>query len=642
MTVTRTTETPRHRGSVFCLVLCASASLWFAWTGIGCSRQAAPPAAPRATNLVLVTIDTLRADHVGAYGAARARTPVLDRLARAGVRFEHAYAPAPITLSSHASMLTGRYPAGHGARHNGLRMRDDVRTLATTLQAAGFATAAFVSAFPLDRRFGLARGFDVYDDRMPRGADGRVANERPGGDTVAAALTWLRTARAGRQPPTAGRRSFLWIHLFEPHAPYEGDSSIPPPERYDQEIARADVLLGRIVEAVGEAGDTLVVVAGDHGEAFGEHDEIGHSIFVYDTTLRVPLVMRGPGIPERRVVADPVSLVDIAPTVLKALGVEAPFDADGVDLAPAIAGEPLGGRALMAESFAPLVDFGWAPLRAVREGGWKYIAAPRPELFDLGTDAREQRNRVGDDPSRAATLAARLERYSPATLPARETMGSGVSGETAARLRALGYASGSAAPAAGPKPDPKDRIAIASALAQVTSGEARGAEAERLLDAALGTDATNPLAHVRLGVLQAGRQRCDLAAPHFARAIALAFPSADPALGLAACRQARGDRAGALDALLAGRRLEPGNPVVEADIGILHMEAGHLADAITALSEAVRLDPDFHEARFNLVRALARAGRRGEARMMVTDLLGRLPANAPQRPEVERLRDTLR
>ena len=303
----------------------------------GCrgTNEAAKPAAapPAARNLVIITIDTLRADRIGAYGYAPARTAAMDRLARDGVKFTHAYATAPITLTSHASLMTGRYPAGHGARHNGMRLDLKTPTLADRLSQAGFATGGFVAAYPLDRRFGLIKGFQTYGDRMPPSRNGRAVNERPGRAVVDEALAWLAQHR--------GSRFFLWVHLFEPHAPY-GDPADPrgltAQARYDNEVAEADVQAGRIVDALGpDRLSTLVVLASDHGEAFGEHGEVGHSIFVYDTTLRVPLIMAGGGLPRDRTIADPVALIDVAPTALRVLGVGS-FDADGIDLSPALNG----------------------------------------------------------------------------------------------------------------------------------------------------------------------------------------------------------------------------------------------------------------------------------------------------------------
>ena len=438
--------------------------------GDGSVHASAATVEARARNLVLITIDTLRADRVGAYGYRRGRTPTLDALAKNGVLFERAFAAAPITLPSHATLLTGRYPPGHGARDNGLHVAT-VPTLATALHAKGFATAAFVAAFPLDHQFGLDRGFDVYGDRMPRGADGRLANERAGADVVNDAIDWLRqnsdrgthnslaTTNVERRTRTSAP-FFLWVHLFEPHAPY-GDPSIPsrPADRYDDEIATADREAGRLIAALGAAAaNTLIVVAGDHGEAFGEHGEYAHSIFVYDTTLRVPLLISGPGIPAGVRVADAVTLADVAPTVTHLLGLDAMKDVDGIDLSSVLSNPQSAirnpqSRELYAESFAPLVEFGWAPLRAVRSGGWKLIASPKPELFNGETDPAEQSNAIASQPEVARRLTARANSYSSDSLSASAAAG----GDAAERLRALGYSSGSPS-ALSPQPSASVQI----------------------------------------------------------------------------------------------------------------------------------------------------------------------------------------
>ena len=247
---------------------------------------------------------------------------MLDRLARDGVRFDHAYAAAPITLTSHASLMTGRYPPGHGARHNGMRLDLKTPTLAERFAAAGYTTAAFVAAFPLDRRFGLIKGFQTYGDVMPRDASGHVANERPGRLVVDEALAWLGAHRQ--------EKFFLWVHLFEPHAPY-GDPADRRPAiaRYDDDIAEADAQVGRLLDGLGDLrAGTLIVAAGDHGEAFGEHGEVSHSIFTYDTTLRVPLVVTGAGLAPGTREEMAVSLVDVAPTVVFLAGLGR-FDSDG-------------------------------------------------------------------------------------------------------------------------------------------------------------------------------------------------------------------------------------------------------------------------------------------------------------------------
>jgi arylsulfatase A-like enzyme len=264
-----------------------------------------------------------------------------------------------------------------------------------------------VAAFPLDRRFGLSRGFEVYDDRMPRVA-GRLASEREGRQVVTRALAWLDQHR--------GRRFFLWVHLFEPHASYvaPGDGRATA-ARDDDEVAEADRQIGRVLEGLGnEADATIVVVTADHGEAFGEHGELTHSLFVYDTTLHVPLIVAGPGV-RAGTIDEAVSLVDVAPTAARLLGAGG-FDADGVDLGPALRGATPAPRTLYAESFAPLLDFGWSPLRSVREAGWTLIDAPRPELYDVARDPGERTDRAAGERTRVAAMTERVNRDAPRTV----------------------------------------------------------------------------------------------------------------------------------------------------------------------------------------------------------------------------------
>lgn len=586
-----------------------------------------PPAAERVDHVVLITIDTLRADRVGAYGYARAATPAIDSLAAAGARFDHAFAAAPITLTSHATLLTGRYPQGHGARHNGMRVSERVPTLAERFRAAGFATGAFVAAFPLDRRFGLARGFDTYSDTMPRDAAGRQLNERPARAIVDEAIAWLNQSN----------RLFLWVHLFEPHAPY-GDpadaalAGLSSSDRYDREIAEADAQIARLLAALGDRrAHALIVATSDHGEAFGEHGEIGHSMFVYDTTLRVPLVMSGPGVQAGQVVAEDVGLVDVASTLAARAGLGA-FDGDGRDL---LGPHQAAGAGLpyYAESFAPLFDFGWSPLTALRLGDLKYIDAPRAELYDVRQDPREQSNRLESLAADASRLEGRLRAMRGADPAA------GGAPDPDGRLAALGYVSRSPsdrAAANGVRPDPKDKIAIAAAIARITSGEAQGAALEDALVAVLAEDPGNPQMNLRLGFVLAESGRCGSARRHFAAAIRARMPTADAHLGLASCQAAAREYDAALRTLREADRIEPGNPVVAANLGLMLSESGKPGDAIAPLERALAADPDLHQARFGLALALARLDRRDDAAAAARELLRRLPANAPQRPEVER------
>ena len=603
---------------------------------IACStkRTEPPTATPSARNLVIITIDTLRADHVGAYGYKEAHTPTLDKLAQDGVLFTHAYATAPITLTSHASLMTGRYPPGHGARHNGMRIDLKTPTLADKLSEAGLATGAFVAAYPLDRRFGLIKGFQTYGDRMPPSRDGRAMNERPGHEVIDEALEWLSSHR--------DRRFFLWVHLFEPHAPYGNPSDrrgLSALQRYDEEIAEADKQAGRLIAALAPVRhDTVVVAAADHGEAFGEHGEIGHSIFVYDTTLRVPVIVTGPGVPAGRRVDDRVALIDVAPTVMRMLGVT-PFDVDGIDLHPAFSGSSLPGRDLYAESFAPLLDFGWSPLHALRSDRWKYIDAPKPELYDIVGDADEEHDLSGTRPRRMAELHDAVARRSGPAMPD----ASAIDPEAKARLQALGYTGGSGGTNRGNRADPKDKKVEAARLAQITSGELRGAPLERALRDALKSDPDNPQAHLRLGYVLLEANKCKEAGAHFRSAIAAHLPSADAHLGLAGCQTAQRQFDAAIATLRDAERVEPGNPVVTANLGLVLSDSGRPQDAIDPLQRALTIDPDLHQARFGLAIAFARAGRRTDAASTAEELLRRLPPNAPQRGEVERLiRETKR
>jgi arylsulfatase A-like enzyme/cytochrome c-type biogenesis protein CcmH/NrfG len=645
----KTGEIAKNAEKIFLCVLCVLGGFFFVGVSACTDRKVASK--PTARNLVLITIDTLRADHVGAYGWTRARTPALDALAKNGALFERAFAAAPITLPSHATLLTGRYPPGHGARDNGLHVSATVPTLATELHAKGFATAAFVAAFPLDHQFGLNRGFDVYGDTLPRGPDGRPANERPAAAVVNDAIAWLYTPGpkgpglhaldlpAPPGPPALpGQPFFLWVHVFEPHAPY-GDpsgSSRSALERYDEEIATADREIGRLIAALGPAAaQTLVVAAGDHGEAFGEHDEYAHSIFVYDTTLRVPLLMSGPGISAATRVAEPVTLADVAPTAMRALGMQL-ADVDGIDLSPAFSRAALPQRELYAESFAPLVEFGWAPLRALRTAGRKLIAAPAPELFDIEQDPAETKNLAGTQSNDVQALQARVNRYSGPDLPSPAA----ADREAAERLRALGYSSASVgsqqAQSAG-RPDPKDRRTMAARIAQITSGELSGTALLEALEGIVRDDPRNGQAQLRLGYARLQAGDCARAEPAFHAAAAAGLPSADVHLGLATCLGRRGDLGGAERALTEARRIEPGNPAVTANLGLLQASKGDFPAAIQSLSAALAADPEMHEARFNLAVVYAKAGRRADAAATARDLLARLPPSAPQRGEVERL-----
>ena len=398
-------------------------------------------------NVLLVTIDTLRADHVGSYGYQRASTPAIDGLAARGVRFATAVAHAPLTGPSHASILSGQTPLGHGFRNNsGYVMAPQVRMAAEDFRQAGYRTAAFVSGFPLDRRFGLDRGFETYDDRLPKGNDRRRTPyvERFADATTDAVLRWLDTS----VPSSAAERSpwFVWVHYYDPHAPYEAPGPLGERFRqspYDGEVAFVDSQLTRVLQELDKrnvTSNTLVLVTADHGESLGEHGEGTHGIFVYDATLRVPWVMAGPQIPPGRVSLTVARSVDVLPTLLDYAGLPGRTDVDGRSLRPAADGQEMSDAPAYAESLYPELELGWAPLHAWRTEEYKFIKAPRPELYDLKGDAAESKNRISDQPTRASDSAAKLE--AALRRPTPTASAPSVDPEAAERLRALGYASG--------------------------------------------------------------------------------------------------------------------------------------------------------------------------------------------------------
>jgi arylsulfatase A-like enzyme len=437
--------------------------------------------APAPERILLVTIDTLRADHVGCYGAERAATPTLDTLAAAGVRFAAAVSPAPLTLPAHASLLTALDPPGHGVRHNGIfRLPDAIPTLAERLREAGFATGAVVGSQVLDRRYGLARGFDFYDDRLAeRVAGGSGWPERRADRVVDAALALL---------DHLGPRFFLWVHLYDPHAAYDppaGFASAFASRPYDGEIAFADSQLGRLLGALrarGEEDGLLVVVTSDHGESFGEHGDETHTYLVYETTQHIPLLFAGPGIPAGRTIAEPVGLVDVAPTLIS-LARAKPFPtAAGRDLSGLLSGE--GGAPANAyfETLAPQLDFGWSPLLGLREGSFKYIRAPRPELYDLATDPGEERNLATRRPELVASLEAALETRLRGA-PGRAAPPLDLTPAENEALAALGYLAPAAVASARELgkvggDDPKDRLTVIAEVrrAQVSMAEGRAGE----------------------------------------------------------------------------------------------------------------------------------------------------------------------
>jgi choline-sulfatase len=429
----------------------------------GCSGKRSEAVA--RPSVLLVTIDTLRADHLGCYGYRAAATPTLDGLAGRGVRFAVAVAHVPLTGPSHTSILTSRTPLGHGVRDNGSYVLPaTVRSVAEDFRDAGYRTGAFVSGYPLKRRFGLDRGFETYDDQLPRGKDARRTAyvERTADRTTDAALRWLDATEPGSRAPF-----FLWVHYFDPHAPYEAPAEFNTRAAtpYDGEISFVDAQLARLLHRVeaSSGGPPVVLVTADHGESLGEHGEDTHGIFVYDSTLRVPLLLAGPGVPVGRVAETVARSIDVAPTLLDLAGLKAGgVGMEGRSLRAAARGESVPDLPSYAESLHPQLQYGWAPLHAWRTAQYKLIDAPRPELYDLRSDGGEAHDRAAEHPTRVEAMRRDLRHAMATTAP---EAAQAVDAETAERLAALGYVGTGGSDVAPPTGrDPKDGIGLATRL----------------------------------------------------------------------------------------------------------------------------------------------------------------------------------
>jgi arylsulfatase A-like enzyme/Tfp pilus assembly protein PilF len=594
------------------------------------ARWVEPKPREAGLNVLLVTIDTLRADALGSYGSRVAQTPWLDRLAREGVRFETAHAHNVTTLASHANILSGRLPTDHGVRDNaGFRFPAAAPTLATLLKAAGYRTAAFVSAFPLDSRFGLARGFDVYDDRFVD-AQARPAfleQERAAPSTVALARKWIESATGPW---------FAWVHLYEPHAPYAPPEPIAGRFRdrpYEGEVAAVDAALQPLVEPLvedGENGDTLVVLTSDHGESLGEHGEATHGIFAYEATLRVPLIVYQPRLFRPRAAKTAARHVDLLPTVLDAVALPVPQGLAGRSLVDVAAGGPATEAATYFEALSGQLNRGWAPLYGLIQGGSKYVELPLPELYDLASDPGEARNLAASRPQALEALRRSLATFravDAAVRPSRE------SEATLERLRSLGYL-GTGDAAAKQRyteaDDPKTLVPLDAALQEVvalfTSG--RREEAIARCRALAAERPSMPLTLVYLGQLERESGNLEAAVNALKRALALNPQDTVVATMLAADLTQSGRAREAL------ALLEPWASRAEPDLDVLVTRAlaaarlGRGAEALAALERARESDPSSARVLVALGSVTLTAGRRDEARAAFEQALIQNPAAA--------------
>jgi arylsulfatase A-like enzyme/Tfp pilus assembly protein PilF len=602
-------------------------------------------------NVLLVTIDTLRGDVLSCDGG-RARTPNLDRLAEEGVRFTFAHAHTVMTLPSHASILTGEFPFVHGVRDNsGYRLPRTTATLATRLKALGFATGAFVGAFPVSARFGLSNGFDVYDDRFGEAheaSDFAIA-ERRADAVVAPAEDWI-----GRQRD----RWFVWVHVYDPHAPYRPPAPFAdeyPGDPYPGEVAFTDTALGPLLQRVrASSRPTLVIVTGDHGEALGDHGEQTHGLFAYEATLHIPLIVAqlhpGAAVGGGVVSPAPVRHIDIVPTVLAALGAAMPVDLPGRSLIAAANGASDiegDGIASYFESMSTSLNRGWAPLRGLLMGREKYIDLPIPELYDLASDPQEQANLARSRPERSRVLSARLEAFR-AVLPGQRAT---EDPETAGRLRALGYVSGQAPSRVRytERDDPKQLVDLDQAMHRAIElveaqrfGEAlpayveiierrpdmpiaslhlaylywklgRPGEAISTLKSAWQSGLRTDEIRTQLGIYLAETGNAREAVPLLAPIERKAQPDIDAlnALGIAHARA--GEAARALQIFSRVLDIHPSNALALQNIGAVHLQRGDLAAARDAFTRALAADPKSAGAHTGLGAAELKSGRRREA-----------------------------
>ena len=626
-----------------------------------CSSKQEPTVRVPQANVLLITLDTTRADRIGAYGYSPASTPNIDRLAREGVLFEHCITPSAYTLPSHSSIMTGLYPPAHGVRLNGeAALGDSQTTLAERLAADGYRTGAFVGAFVLDGRWGLKQGFQHYDDQFHLGPEQRLdlaRVQRPANQVTDAALQWLG------QDET--KPFFAWLHFYDAHSPYEP----PEPFRskfngsesklYDGEIAFADSQIGRVLawlDTKGIADGTIVIVASDHGEGLGSHGESEHGFYIYDYAVRVPLIMRIPKAASNVRVAQQVRTTDLYPTVLELVANRTQEALDGESLLPLIAGTEAIDRTRYAysESMATRLQYGWAALYSVRTNDFKYIDAPRSELYDLQADPVESKNVL--DEKRRAALQLRKELTSirsEAEKRAPKAEEANLDQETLRKLASLGYLGGSSARVTADDrdlEDPKDKMHLfdsvgyaANLIAQDDHKQAaevleivlnddpdvpqaqlllvsayrkigKTAEARRILDAQLKEDASNVRALIAMAEILAEEKRYDDVVTIAKQAIAVDASQARAYELLAEIHMARNDHRGAQPLLRKVVEIQPKLTRSRNNLAASLIGTGNVAEAERMLEEILREYPKFPNANFHMALVRERQGRLQDAK----------------------------
>jgi arylsulfatase A-like enzyme/Tfp pilus assembly protein PilF len=594
-----------------------------------------PSAAAGKPNLLLITLDTVRADYLSCNGSKTVATPNLDRLVRGGVNFTRARTSVPLTLPAHASIMTGSYPPVHGVRDNGsFRLAEDQLTLAEVLRGNGYETAAFIGAFVLDREFGLAQGFDLYDGGNWGNANAieNLAAERRADAVFDAFSKWLK----GRERDTS---FFVWIHLYDPHAPYDP----PEPFRtryagnpYAGEIAYTDAVVGKVVKDLEQRkllDSTLVAVVADHGEGLGEHGEQTHSLLIYNSTIHVPMLLFSPGlVPAGKTVDQLTRVIDLAPTVLDYLGISQDIG-QGASLRPLIEGTGSDEQiSSYSESLYASLNLGWSELRALERGGYRFILAPAPELYDLADDPGELTNRFDSAPEAAGRLERRLATLM-ASMPESSAQTPPVDAQTRAMLRSLGYVSSSPNPErqGSSAIDPKDKTElwsdIEAGLASFNQGD--DAAALGILKKALAKDSNIAILYDHIGWSYIRLNQYDRAEKVYRQAIDHGFDSAELRANLGLIYYRWGELKKAEQELQVALDLDDSSIIAHYRIADVHRAIKDYPMAVEHYRRVLEIDPGYVWAWNGLGMTLAGAGKNEEALAAFRDAVRSAPTMAP-------------
>jgi arylsulfatase A-like enzyme/tetratricopeptide (TPR) repeat protein len=582
-------------------------------------------------SVLLITLDTTRADRLGCYGYAKAKTPNLDALAQNGILFANAYAQVPLTLPSHCSIMTGLYPLSHNVHNNGgYALAPDKVTLAKILKDKGFKTAAFVASFSVDSRTGLDQGFDVYDDNFQEGAPFKALNsERKAEQVYALFSPWLDKLK--------DEQFFCWIHFFDPHLPYNP----PSPYReqfadrlYDGEVAYMDYIIGLVMRKIKDRnliGRTLVVVAGDHGEAFGEKGEAGHGVFLYDMSLRVPLILYAENhLPAQKTVGARVRLIDVVPTILDLLGLPNPESVQGTSLVPYIQKKKKDDLESYIETYYPKENFGWAPLFGLIAGDWKYIRSPKEELYDLKADPNENKNAISSEMKTASDLKSRLDSLIKAAAIPAASGKRALSAEEQARLRSLGYVDYSDTTVKAEAADPKDKLDELKMIqeAEKFEFESNFKAAAELHEKMLALRPGAASSYVNLALAQARQKNFEAAIATLKRGIEK-IPDSEILLSrLGYTYLVTGRRQEALATMAEVLKINPRSMDALTATAVILDDMGTKEEARTYFEQALAIEPENTFLRTSYGQNLAASGRVAEA----IDIYTRLTQDYPQDP----------